>query len=159
MKKKILLIDMDGVIVDFRQHMMETLEKFPELKEKYKDEWDHIPGIFRNPKPVKGAIEAIQKLYESGKYDMYIATSAPWGNPESSTDKRYWIERYFGKLFYKKMFITHNKGLLIGDYLIDDRLKNGAAEFKGELLPFGYNHVTDEMNKFETWDDILNYLL
>jgi len=157
--KKILLVDMDGVIVDFRQHMIDTVKKFPELKEKYKDELDHIPGIFRYPKPMTGAIEAILKLHNSDKYDIFIATSAPWGNPESSTDKRYWIEKYFNKLFYKRLFITHRKDLLIGDYLIDDRLKNGAAEFKGELLPFGYNHITDKMNKFETWDDILKYLL
>jgi len=156
---KILLIDMDGVIVNFGQHMKDTIEKFPEFKIKYKDEYDHIPGIFRNPKPIKGAIEAILTLHNSNKYDIFIATSAPWGNPESSTDKRYWIENYFGRLFYKKMLITHRKDLLIGDYLIDDRLKNGAAEFKGELLPFGYNHITDKMNKFKTWNDILKYLL
>ena len=28
------------------------------------------------------------------------------------------------------MFVTHRKDLLMGDYLIDDRLKNGAGDFK-----------------------------
>ena len=38
------------------------------------------------------------------------------------------------------MFITHRKDLLIGDYLIDDRLANGAKDFKGKLLRLGYDY-------------------
>lgn len=158
-RKKIIYIDMDGVIVNLKDHITEYCEKFPRMREIYGEEMDLIPGIFRNPKPVEGAIEAIKKLYDSGKYDLFIATSASWGNPEASTDKRYWIETYFGDLFLKRMFITHRKDLLQGDYLIDDREKNGAGEFKGELLLFGYNHLTDSMNKYKNWDDILKYLL
>jgi 5'-nucleotidase len=33
----------------------------------------------------------------------------------------------------------------MGDYLIDDRLKNGAGEFKGELIHFG----TDKFPELE----------
>ena len=50
-------------------------------------------------------------------------TSAPWGNPQSLTDKRFWLEDYL-EFIHKKLFTTHRKDLLIGDYLIDDRLKN-----------------------------------
>ena len=35
------------------------------------------------------------------------------------------------------MYTTHRKDLLIGDYLIEDRLANGAKDFKGELINFG----------------------
>jgi 5'(3')-deoxyribonucleotidase len=38
----------------------------------------------------------------------------------SASDKRFWIEDHFGNLFHKKMFVTHRKDLLMGDYLIDD---------------------------------------
>ena len=48
---------------------------------------------------MKGAIEAVKKLHESGKYELFIATAAPWGNPRSNTDKRFWIEDYFGNIF------------------------------------------------------------
>lgn len=159
MDKKIIYIDMDGVIVNLKDHITEYCEKFPKMIEIYGEEMDLIPGIFRNPKPVEGAIEAIKKLHDSGKYELFIATSASWGNPEASTDKRYWIETHFGNLFHKKMFVTHRKDLLIGDYLIDDREKNGAGEFKGELISFGYNHITDSMNKFKNWDEVIKYLL
>jgi 5'-nucleotidase len=57
------------------------------------------------------------------------------------------------------MFITHRKDLLMGDYLIDDRTKNGAGEFKGELLQFGWNWETETENEYGTWETILDYLL
>jgi 5'(3')-deoxyribonucleotidase len=98
-------------------------------------------------------------LVESGKYELLIATAAPWGNPYASTDKRYWIEKYFGRLFHKKMVITHRKDLLLGDYLIDDRTANGAGEFTGELIHFGWNYEKKVWNEYPDWDSVLKKLL
>jgi 5'-nucleotidase len=160
LKKKIIYIDMDGVIVDFGRAIEEWFETHPHLEERYKTFPDHIQGLFRIAPPIEGAISAIKKLHESGKYELFIATSAPWGNPQSNADKRFWIEDYFGDLFHKKMFITHRKDLLMGDYLIDDRIKNGAGEFKGELLRFGLDwENNNKPNEYPTWDSILTKLL
>lgn len=151
---------MDGVLVDLGSEMNKWFENHPHLVEKFKNCPDHIPGIFRNPPPIEGAIEAVKKLAESGKYELFIATSAPWGNPDSLTDKRYWIENYFGNLFHKRLVTTHRKDLLLGDYLIDDRLKNGAGEFSGELLRYGLDWENDNKpNEYPTWESILDYLL
>jgi len=159
MTKKIIYIDMDGVLVDLGYQINQFFEKYPHLEERYRECPDHIQGIFRNAPPIEGAVEAVYKLHESGKYQLFIATSAPWGNPMSASDKRFWIEDYFGNLFHKRMFITHRKDLLMGDYLIDDRTKNGAGEFKGELLQFGWNWETETHNEYGTWETILDYLL
>jgi 5'-nucleotidase len=113
MNKKIIYIDMDGVLVDLGFHMDNWFAKHPHLIEKFKKCPDHIPGIFRNPPPMEGAIEAVKKLAESGKYELFIATSAPWGNPDSLTDKRYWIEEHFGELFHKKMFTYSPKRFVV----------------------------------------------
>lgn len=48
------------------------------------------------------------------------------------------IEIVFDDVFHKKMIITHRKDLVEGDYLIDDRGKNGTSEFKGEWKIFGW---------------------
>ena len=158
-KKKIVYIDMDGVLVNFGAAIQDWFEKHPHLIERYKDNPDHIQGLFRNPPPLEGAIEAVKKLAESGKYELFIATSAPWGNAGSAMDKRFWIEEHFGNLFHKKMFVTHRKDLLLGDYLIDDRTKNGAGEFSGELLQFGINWETGIESEYPNWDSILDRLL
>jgi 5'(3')-deoxyribonucleotidase len=160
MNKKIIYIDMDGVLVDLGSEMENWFNNHPHLVEKFKNCPDHIPGIFRNPPPIKGAIEAVKKLAESGEYELFIATSAPWGNPQSLTDKRYWIETHFGELFHKRLITTHRKDMLLGDYLIDDRLKNGAGEFSGELLRYGMDWENDNKpNEYPTWESILEYLL
>jgi 5'-nucleotidase len=158
-KKKIVYIDMDGVLVNFGAAIQDWFEKHPHLIERYKDNPDHIQGLFRNPPPLEGAIEAVKKLAESGKYELFIATSAPWGNAGSAMDKRFWIEEHFGNLFHKKMFVTHRKDLLLGDYLIDDRTKNGAGEFSGELLQFGVNWENGIESEYPNWDSILDRLL
>ena len=62
------------------------------------------------------------------------------------------VQKYLGEMFYKRLILSHHKNLNHGDYLIDDREKNGAKEFKGELLQFG-------SNKFPDWDAILTYLI
>ena len=150
---------MDGVLVNLQSEIDKFFKLNPQLKERYKNNPDHIQGLFRNPPPIEGAIEAVKKLHESGKYELFIATSAPWGNPMSASDKRFWIEDHFGKLFHKKMFVTHRKDLLMGDYLIDDRTKNGAGEFSGELLQFGVNWETGKEGPYPNWESILEYLL
>ena len=109
LKKKIVYIDMDGVLVDFGKAIEDWFENHPHLKGRYKTFPDHIQGIFRIAPPIKGAIEAIKKLHESGKYELFIATSAPWGNPQSLTDKRFWLEDYFGEIFHKRLFTSHRK--------------------------------------------------
>lgn len=157
--QKILLIDMDGVLVDLHSEIQKWYDEHPNIAHLYKNSPDRIPGLFRNPAPMDGAVEAVNKLHQSNKYDMFIATTAPWGNPESFSDKRYWIEQHFGRIFYKKMFITHRKDMLMGDYLIDDRTANGAGEFRGELLQFGWNYERKEWNKYSDWNSILGRLL
>lgn len=159
MNKKIVYVDMDGVLVDLGKSFENFFKLHPYLKERYKDNPDHLQGVFRDAPPIDGAVESINILQQSGKYDLFIATSAPWGNPQSAAEKRFWLEQYFGKLFHKRMFITHRKDLLIGDYLIDDRRKNGAGEFKGELIQFGWNWETKEYNQYPNWNSVLNYLL
>ena len=156
MKK--IFIDMDGVLADFGKKVNE-INLDDTISMHFKKSPDEIEGVFRDLEPLKNAVTSVIKLYESGKYDLFIATTAPWNNPSSFSDKRIWIEEHFGEIFKKKMFITHRKDLLIGDYLIDDRLANGAKNFKGELLSFGFDYENQSWNEYKNWEDVLKKLL
>jgi len=155
---KRIFIDMDGVLADFGKKVNE-IDLVDTISIHFKKSPDEIEGVFRDLEPLKNAVKSVIKLYESGKYDLFIATTAPWNNPSSFADKRIWIEEHFGEIFKKKMFITHRKDLLIGDYLIDDRLANGAKDFKGKLIHFGWNYEVKSWNEYKDWESVLNKLL
>lgn len=155
MNKKIIYIDMDGVLVDFGKAKKWFFDNYPEIRRAYKGRPDQIPGIFKDPDPIVGAIDAVKILAEQDRFDLFVATTSPWGNPEAAMHKRLWLEKHFDDLFEKKMFITHRKDLLIGDFLIDDRTKNGAGEFKGKLIRFGWSYEEEKWNPYPTWESVL----
>jgi 5'(3')-deoxyribonucleotidase len=147
MKNKILYVDMDNVLVDFPSAFKHFEDDF---LEQHPNNRDDIPGIFSLMEPLDGAVDAYQKLSE--KFDTYILSTAPWDNPSAWSDKVVWVKKHLGDSAHKRLILSHNKNLNHGDYLIDDRLKNGAAEFKGEHIHFGQKPFLD-------WQAVLDYLL
>ena len=147
MAKKILYVDMDNVLVDF-QSGISKLSK--EVINEYESNLDEVPNIFSLMEPLEGAIDSFKIL--SQRYDTYILSTAPWKNSSAWSDKVKWVKKYLGENAHKRLILTHHKNLNHGDYLIDDRTKNGAGEFKGELIQFG----TD---KFPDWKSVCSYLL
>ena len=136
-KKKILYIDMDGVIAG--------------CDADYSNKQYQNKGFFDKLKPCKNAIESVKQLFNSGEFDVYFLTKPSWSVPESYMAKRIWIEKHFGNLARKRLILTHNKGLNRGDYLIDDLIDN-AKGFQGEFIHFGSSF-------FPNWESVLNYLL
>ena len=143
---KIVYVDMDGVLVDFQSGIKLLSDKELVL---FENKFDEVPGIFSKMKPIDGALEAFEKLNKH--FDVYILSTAPWENPTALNDKLAWIKQNIGDLAKKRVIFSHNKHLNMGDYLIDDRLANGAGDFKGTHIHFG----TDE---FPNWASVLNYL-
>ena len=138
---------MDGVLVDFESGLKKLDDA---VKEQYKGRLDEIPGLFALMEPMPGVTEVVKLLARN--YEVYILTTSPWNNPTAASDKIEWVKKYMDDVFHKRVIITHRKDLLDGDYLIDDRAKNGAGEFKGEWIQFG-------SQKFPDWESILKYLL
>jgi 5'(3')-deoxyribonucleotidase len=150
MKKKIVYVDMDNTIVDFKSGI-EKLSK--EDQEKYKDNFDDHPEIFSLMEPIDGAIEALKEL--NNRFDLYILSTAPWDNPNAWKHKREWVGKYFGNeegsIFWKRLILSHHKNLNKGAYLIDDNPgRNGADKFQGKLIHFASEEYPD-------WKSIENY--
>ena len=130
-EKKIVYIDLDGVLVDYRNT----------------DALDKYEGFL----PYDGATEFFNEL--QNHFEVYLLSTAPWSNPRAWADKVNWVQRYLGPGAFKKLILSHNKSLNKGDYLIDDRPNNGAAGFGGEWLHFGPG------NKFPDYKSVLDYLI
>lgn len=137
---------MDNVLVDFASGIARLDDA---TRAKYEGRLDEVPGIFAKMDPMPGAIDAVHRLV--AKYDVYILSTAPWNNPSAWADKVAWVTKYLNDVLKKRLILSHQKDLLKGDYLIDDRHKNGADTFEGEWIQFGND-------RFPDWDAVLSYL-
>jgi 5'(3')-deoxyribonucleotidase len=144
---KILYIDMDGVLVDFASGVEQVDEQ---TRQRFKNNLDEIPGIFSKMQPMKGALEAFNRL--SHHFDIYILSTAPWNNPSAWCDKLEWVTHYLGDKAKKRLILTHHKNLNKGHFLVDDRTKNGTDQFEGEHIHFG-------TKGFPGWTEVTDYLL
>ena len=144
--KKRVYVDMDGVLVDFESGIAQVSE---DVKQEYEGHLDEIPGLFGLMKPMSGALDAMHELQKH--FDLFILSTAPWKNPSAWSDKVSWVTKYLDDVFHKRIVITHRKDLCQGDYLIDDRGKNGTSDFTGEWIEFG-------SEKFPDWNSVLDYL-
>lgn len=157
MIKDIFYIDMDGVLADFSKAIIERnphlnidMEDFSTWGDFVDEYCEANPRIFLDLEFIEGAQEAVPLLNE--KYNIYFLSTPMHGVPESYMDKRLWLGKWFPEISYKKLILTHNKGLCMGKYLVDDRIKNGVEHFTGEHIHFG-------SKKFPDWATILNYVL
>lgn len=128
-----VFIDMDGVIVDFDGFRSELEKKTNTIITG--DMMKQLPSVYSVMDPMPGAIEAVRSLIGMG-HDVWLATKPPTGIPQAYADKVQWVLDHLPEL-KRKIILTHDKGLLRGDVLIDDRPhKANADKFEGELLHF-----------------------
>jgi len=144
--KKVLYVDMDNVLANFSSAISRLQER---VVLEYKGRLDDVPGIFALMDPVPGAIESYKELAD--RFDAYVLSTSPWENPSAWSDKLIWVKKHLGSVAYKRLILTHHKDLSSGHFLIDDRTKNGADRFAGELILFG-------SERFPDWPSVVAYL-
>tara|TARA_R110000823_G_scaffold315691_1_gene450137 strand:- start:121544 stop:122416 length:873 start_codon:yes stop_codon:yes gene_type:complete len=147
--KQTVFVDMDNVLVNFKSGIDKISE---EDKLKYEGDLDEVPGIFFLMEPYDGAIEGYKWLCKN--FDTYILSTAPWDNPSAWQDKLLWVKKYLPDEAYKRLILSHNKHLVHGDFLIDDRTANGAGKFLGKHIHFGPKGDKD----FADWKAVIAYL-
>ena len=145
---------MDGVLVKepTKEHEEEKRRKMNRKGKKegtveHQVHWSDIPDIYLDLEPNNGALEAYAKL--STDHDVYVVSTAPWNNPSAWSDKIRWIQNHL-PIANKRLFLTHNKNMVVGDYLIDDRVKNGTDKFPGKHIHFG-------QPPFENWKKVIEF--
>ncbi|MBM7277580.1 hypothetical protein JTZ10_07370 [Gordonia rubripertincta] len=148
--KKILYIDMDNTLVDFKSGIAKLSDA---ERKRFEGDLDDVPGIFSLMDPMDGAIAAYRELAEL--FDTYILSTAPWDNPLAWTEKLLWVKMHLGRdedsPAYKRVILSHHKNLNRGDFIIDDRTARGVDQFEGE-------HIHFEQPGFENWGKVVAYL-
>jgi 5'-nucleotidase len=141
--KRIVYVDMDDVLCNYSGAYLAEISLHPENKYPQSQY-----GFFVNLQPIEGAVDAIKALIQSDNYEPYILTAPSIHNPFSYTEKRIWTEKHLGFEFVDRLIICSNKGLLKGDFLIDDNtFGKGQENFEGTFIHFGSKAFTD-------WNDV-----
>lgn len=153
--KKILYIDLDGVIADFDSELELIQPGIAALAEEDRGRLVHEickrdPEFFQNLPLFEGAKESVHLLLPL--FDVYFLSTPMWDVSHSFSGKCLWLEKQFGEKVRKRLILSHRKDLQIGDYLVDDRKRHGSEKFIGEFIHFG-------QFPFKTWKDTLGYLL
>jgi 5'(3')-deoxyribonucleotidase len=150
--KKTLIYDLDGVVADFEPMAKFHADKLGVTTQEFKDRklYRGIQGFYLDLDLISGAKDSIMQLDEF--YDIIFVSAPSWGNTHCFTEKRLWIEKYFGKWAEKKMDLSFHKGHYMGHYLVDDRTKYGAGDFIGKHIMYG-------TEPFKTHAEVTKYLL
>lgn len=137
-QKATIWFDLDGVLANWD-------------KQRDRGQDPDALGFYLGLEPFHEGLALFRRLCENGHL-VLVASTAPWTNHHAWTEKRLWVERHLGEHGHKGLTLTHRKDLLSGDYLIDDRTKNGAGEFRGKLILFG-------SEEFPGWSQVESYFI
>jgi 5'(3')-deoxyribonucleotidase len=156
----IVFLDMDGVLVDFTRGVFERFGIPYELPETMRYWWFNDYGLsdeevdsistidffagLRWTTEGKAILSAVEKIFEQS--NIYLI-SAVMPNPQSTTGRMLWIERYLPRYKNKTWLGRIPKSLLAGPdrLLVDDKDEN-IAEFvaaggQGILVPRPWNEL------------------
>ena len=130
---KIALFDMDGTLADYDGALLRDLNKIRSPHEpKIEDAHVDLPyiearrhmissqiGWWLNLKPFKLGFDVYHMCKALG-YEVSILTKGPRSKYNAWSEKIEWCHKHLGKDEIDGVTITHNKGLVYGNVLVDD---------------------------------------
>jgi len=154
-KKKLrILVDMDNTIVDYSTPMADALQKehpdFPhpitvDSWSRQIEEHSHLkkaqeriqsqPRFFLDFKEIPGALKALQEMEDEG-HSVFIVSSPSVNNPTCHSDKSAWLWRHLGEKWARRLVLTKDKTIVVGDVLIDDRM-----DIRGDEKQPSWKHI------------------
>lgn len=134
----IVYIDMDDTLVEYTKAHAEAREAVPAQP---------FPqsqlGFFANLALKPEAFKSYRHLVNCGITVKFLTAPSVY-NPLSYMEKRISIEKHFGFEACYDLIICHDKSLLRGDVLVDDKTNSHKqSEFQGELIHFGSEQYKD----------------
>jgi 5'-nucleotidase len=85
------------------------------------------PDLYTDLAPIPFAVESILEMVEEG-WDVFHCSTPTWSNPGCVPGKIAAIDQYFGPKWTDKLILTHDKTVVRGDVIIDDKgLISGSA--------------------------------
>lgn len=170
------LIDMDGVLADWCGGMEAVLgvmlDNASEIidwstwrgtapgcsqreREKFRSAMT-IPGFYAGLTPMPGIRDALHEMLDLG-HDVHIVTTPDSTNPTSHSDKFHWLERHLGEGWGKRAVMTHDKTLIAGDVLIDDKPDVAGAltvpPWRHVVFDAPYNRHIEDRQRLSSWHD------
>lgn len=145
--RPILLVDMDGVLFDWSTGFYRILNElaaergiehglpaaselraFDFAKAVPEDDthtldlvWEAMrhPELYSTLEPMPGAVEALNEAAE--EFDTFICSTPEKNNPTCASDKIASMVEHFGNDWRKRIVLTHDKTIVHGDVLLDDK--------------------------------------
>jgi len=164
----VVLLDMDGVLVDWDRGFAEAwggrspidrsdyaMEKCvpPERKEEARAVF-HAEGFFENLPPMPGAVDAVKRMAAQG-YHVLFCTSPVLTSRYCPSEKFAWVRKHFGPGWVSRIIITSDKTTVRGDVLIDDKPKIVGCQspaWKQMLFDAPYNRSVAGA-RLASWDE------
>jgi 5'-nucleotidase len=178
-----ILIDLDGTVVDWEAAFESTLLSLhpaATLRDAATYDavarWDAPKGIvldvinraldYSRMKAKAGAVEAIAEMKAAG-LDVWICSKNTAPNYFCASDKIGWVKKRLGADFAERTILIHDKTLVHGDILIDDRadISIGAMTPSWTHVVFDaeYNREMDanvpRLTNWAEWREVLGGVL
>jgi len=176
-----ILVDSDGVVVDFISSFLEgykenggvipngwELSEFDSIKQlpskkALKAVWND-GELFARAKPYKGAIEALRWLNKH--HEVFVVTAYGIQTHLHVPAKHYWYKKHAKFLKYNQFVFTNNKLIVNGDILIEDKSEtiNAWAKLNHNKLvyrivrPWNRNTARTNVFPFRSLHEVMEHL-
>jgi len=180
-RRYVILIDMDNTIVDYSSQIAPVLQTIYKDIQVTKDNWQTLklndlhfhrkniqsqPGFFRSMKPIDGALDALKEMDMMG-HDVFIVSSPSTSGDTCHSEKSEWVKEHLGEKWARRLILTKDKTVVIGDILIDDKPNiHGLVTSTWQHILFAqpYNiHLEKEgriiLHNWNNWTDIVDTCL
>lgn len=172
--KKVLAIDVDGVLADLIPRLVETvnecegdnvsadeinswnLGRYFKCGNKVYNYMDY--SLFRTLPVIKDAQRVVKLLSE--EYFTFIVSSAT-NNFDSLKAKMEWLEEHFPFIPASNIVLCGSKSIIKCDILIDDSPRNliDVSDAYGILFNAAHNKLEDRFTRAMNWNEIERMLL